>query len=585
MSRGWNRALLVLGLLTVGLVLLVVLFEPDAVAERRRPELEARLSERLGRRVTLGAIDVELWPLGATISEVRVAGRAPTEAPLLEAPQLVARLAPVPFLLSFGRRLEIEEVSLVEPRLSTSRFPDGRWSHGDVVERLSREGAAVGEGDAAGEGGAEIEFSEVRVARGRVIVRDRRAGRTLEIRDLALQAVGLAPGGPLEAEARGVLVDGARRTPAEVGLRLSRWPARGALPAGRVRLRVDQLRVAPWASLLEPRPLLPVAGVVSADLDARLGALAALDARGTLRFTDLDVRGAGGERLVVEDATGTVRFDEERPGAIGFALDRVRAADVDLVDVKGRATLRRGALVFDALELDAWGGRVIAGGSRVDLVERPPSYRLTGRVDDMDVGAALRAHTELGGAIEGAGDLRFDLSGRGLDRAALERTLRGQLVFEGERLTLTHVDVAAGLLAGLQQAGAPLPPRLRDLAPDGTTLRDFEARLRASDRRLLLDEPLRARTGFGALTLEGAVGFDGALDLAGTASLGPALVEDWTGGLLAPSADVDVPLRVIGSWAEPRVVVLDARPLVRALVRTGVQQLLERAAASPPPRP
>jgi len=104
-----------------------------AVPPLLQSQVEHRLSERLGRRVTIGAVDFEPWSLELTLRELTIAGRGPGMAPLLRVNRIhanadwrsVLRLAPV-----------IEALEVDAPRLNLARTADGRYDIDDVIARF-----------------------------------------------------------------------------------------------------------------------------------------------------------------------------------------------------------------------------------------------------------------------------------------------------------------------------------------------------------------------------------------------------------------------------------------------------------------
>src|SRR5256885_1345352 len=104
-----------------------------AVPPLLQSQAEHRLSDRLGRGVTIGAVDFEPWSLELRLRELTIAGRSAGTPPLLRVNRIhvnadwrsVLRLAPV-----------IEAFEVDAPRLSLARTADGRYDIDDVVARL-----------------------------------------------------------------------------------------------------------------------------------------------------------------------------------------------------------------------------------------------------------------------------------------------------------------------------------------------------------------------------------------------------------------------------------------------------------------
>jgi len=107
----------------------------------------------------------------------------------------------------------------------------------------------------------------------------------------------------------------------------------------------------------------------------------------------------------------------------GLELGELRTGRLQLTDVTGQLTGRNGVFRVSPLQASMLGGRIAADAS-VDLTADPPRLELKPRMEQ--VGLANLAET-LGGAlpIEGAGNLRLDISASGLDAQSLLRSLDG----------------------------------------------------------------------------------------------------------------------------------------------------------------
>ena len=107
----------------------------------------------------------------------------------------------------------------------------------------------------------------------------------------------------------------------------------------------------------------------------------------------------------------------------GLELGELRTGRLQLTNVTGQLTGRDGVFRVSPLQASMLGGRVAADAS-VDLTADPPRLELKPRMEQ--VGLANLAET-LGGAlpIEGAGNLRLDISASGLDAQSLLRSLDG----------------------------------------------------------------------------------------------------------------------------------------------------------------
>src|SRR5262245_33803368 len=128
------------GLLTFGIAL-VVLVVAAAVALPRlidvntyRPIIEARASEKLGRRVTFGAMELRVFPrLAAVLHDVTVEGLDREGKSVLTASAVRANARLWPLLTQ--RRLDVTALDLEKPDLALVRDSTGVWNWQRMLER------------------------------------------------------------------------------------------------------------------------------------------------------------------------------------------------------------------------------------------------------------------------------------------------------------------------------------------------------------------------------------------------------------------------------------------------------------------
>ena len=129
MEKHTGRRLLV-GLAAVVTVLVLVgvvgSYALDSWIDRHQRELVAKLEARLGRKVDVGRLSASLW-LGLTATNVQIGGsRLPgDQAPLLSAERLQVKPSLLRTLLSFGRRVRVDDIQPTSPTLTVVRLPDG----------------------------------------------------------------------------------------------------------------------------------------------------------------------------------------------------------------------------------------------------------------------------------------------------------------------------------------------------------------------------------------------------------------------------------------------------------------------------
>ena len=186
------------GLVVVGLVVLVLTLDLDALVERQRDRVVAELSETLGREVRVGPMEASLFPLGLVARDLHVAGATPEQPPLLEARSARFTLSLWDVIRTFGRELRVDGVVVTGLAVYLERDAEGRWVDAELLERLREEREAPGEPGAAERvlrGGVE----RVTLEEGRLVLEDRAEGARLDLSPVEIQAreitFGAAPRG------------------------------------------------------------------------------------------------------------------------------------------------------------------------------------------------------------------------------------------------------------------------------------------------------------------------------------------------------------------------------------------------------
>jgi AsmA protein len=305
------------------------------------------------------------------------------------------------------------------------------------------------------------------------------------------------------------------------------------------------------------------------DLDALLGALPPAEAAPA-------AEPAGGALL-----PAPMRREVRAASVAGtLDLEELRSGKLRLTRVRARAVLRGGALVLEDLTAGLYGGKVVASGTRVALAEAEPSWTLAARLDDVDLGEAMRAVT--GSApLLGRTDGALELSGKGLDWARLEKAMTGSAALALRDGTLTTADLGAGALGavakGLQAVGQPAAAEKVSGAEARTTFRELAGRFVVADGWITAEKPFRLDTPVGPFDLGGRVGLDHRLDLQGTVAVSRAsLSRILPGSKLRLPESLTVPVALGGTLGAPAVR-FRADEVAKALVR-GKAEEASRAA-------
>ena len=183
-KRRWPRRL---GLLTAGLVAvalvaylaLIVIFrtivDPASLADRAEPHI----SSALNRRVSIGSADLKIFPRPEVrLLRLRIENLPDFEGvPLATVDELNLRPRLLPLL---GRRLEVDRVQAVGPRVLLQVDDQGRTNFGDFIP-ASREGQDTADTPLA------LEVRGIELVDGRLGYRDAVSGRTLQADGLRLE--------------------------------------------------------------------------------------------------------------------------------------------------------------------------------------------------------------------------------------------------------------------------------------------------------------------------------------------------------------------------------------------------------------
>ncbi|GEJ58680.1 AsmA family protein [Anaeromyxobacter diazotrophicus] len=269
------------------------------------------------------------------------------------------------------------------------------------------------------------------------------------------------------------------------------------------------------------------------------------------------------------------------------ALDVAGTIDIQKVvkgglvanDFKASAVLDRGELVLRDAQARFFGGRVDAGGTRVDLSQADPKWNLKAKLEAVELGPALQSFAgaaPLAGKLDGA----LDLDGTGVDWAKLRQALTGRGALAVKQGELTTADLGGQVLGavskGLQAVGKGGLAGQVSGAAGKTQLRDLAASFTVKDGAMALAKPLSFGAPFGAAQLGGKIGLDGALALQGTANLSKQALQGLTGGTKLPLGNgLAVPLALGGTLSQPSVHV-EAQQAVAGLVTGAAKQQVQQ---------
>ncbi len=273
-------------------------------------------------------------------------------------------------------------------------------------------------------------------------------------------------------------------------------------------------------------------------------------------------------------------------GRAQLAVKQGRAAGVPYEGLRGDFTLDGGRLVARTLEVSAFGGRFSGSGTELPLPGLPGRILARGKLEGLDVDA-LVGHFGGGGGGLLAGRLSgaVDVSAAGASPAEIARSLAGTLGGQIAEARFLPTGLLEGIAAPLA-AQVPIAPLRKAIAGADEKLarvRDkrigtLRGRVRFDGGRLLVAEPLEARTPQGPLTVRGAVGLDGQADLVAAIELAPEAASALAANQVAIARPLPVELAVTGPLRSPRIAPtgLDrlARTYATAWAESGAANLL-----------
>lgn len=586
---GFKRLAFAVGALVLGvfgaLAVVSFLIPKDQVREAVKSEIRAATGlDPLLR----GDVSVSLFPYGqVTLTDVALGEGA--DEPPLQAARLVARLSFLPLLLG---RIDIADITLAEPRILISVDDSGRTNWGGLLSSLGR---AV-EPEAPS-------FSEIRIDRGTVIVRDdyRKIYEYITNADLSLA---------WPAISRSFAVTGSanyRNENLEIGVTLANFAA--ALQGERSTLKV-RVAGAPlkftFDGAIATRPTLKIEGATSADsLSLR---------RALLWLGKKPLPGGGFERFSLKAQTnvvgGTIALSQ-----VNLELDGNVAEGVLTFAADGRQTLQ-GTLAVDHLDLTPYLSTVrlltaaerewsrsrldLDGLSTADLDLRLSAGKVTIGTTSLGrtaiatnlragkLGITIGESRGFGGVIRGS---------IGLARSEQGATFASQLQFDGinlercigELFGLKRIEGKGNMTVSLEGTGASVYALTRTLDGEATltgtkgalTGLNVEQLLRRLERRPLsgLSEFRSGRTPFDALAIRMKI-TQGNVTVENVSMGGPAVRLALTGEASIPARDLDLkgvatlvsatanakpfelPFAVQGAWDEP-LLLPDAHVLIQ----------------------
>jgi len=504
-----------------------------------RPIAESQLTKVLGMRVSVGRLDIDLFPRPqVTGGEITIGDAGGQHAPSLRLGGV--RIRPRFSTLLSGRPT-IDLIEIQGLALAVRRDAEGRWHlpfEGAATAAASQDRPAASTNQPARpEKGAPVEIGEIRLAGGSLTIIDdvlpgpSKSAEAATVRDVA--ALVHATGDTIQLTAlqarlgSSTLTGSGEMTRAGLHFTLA-W---GALKASDLSELFGLAGTAPIAGLMvdSERPL---------DLDVSVQPEGRLAAKGTVRADRI----AAGS-TVVTGVSVPFAYDGTKATA-ALKAERLALGTLTLTSVESDLTFDGTRLTADPVTFVTCGGR--ARGRFTYVPARPGAWTLIGAVDGIDVNAFLSANTSARDRLSGTG--RLDVDVRGATEGPLEESLAGTV-----RAVVTNGVIRNfALLAAINRALGITGGGGKDMTFDAMSGTLAIGGAQVSTRDLIL------RMGELTVTAEGTLGFDQTINVKGRGNFSRGKTAELTAHaktlrLLANArGELEFPVRVSGTVAAPR---------------------------------
>lgn len=391
---------------------------------------EARLSEALGRTVTLGRVSIQPWRLQLVVEDIAVAGAAGDAAPLLTIDRLLANVSASS---AFRRAPVLESIEVTAPRVRVAHTAPGHYDIDDLITRFTPKPSAEPTGEPA-----RFALYNVQVTGGEVRFDDRPAGRVHELKQLQLSLPFLS-NLPAQVEVKveprlAFLLNGASF---DTGAQATPF---AETRSGTLKIGIDRFDLAPYL-VYAPKalPVKVVGGVLGSDLEAAFSIAPdgqpSVTLRGTVEANDVAVATPADAELV------------------GWRSLKVGLADVQPLARK----LHFASIDLDGLSVQA---RRLADG-RIDGVPAVPASEAASAPAPAPAASAGSAGSAASAVLAKAEPPAWAVKVDAFHLTHGQVAWRDATVAPAAALDLVDVTAKAGPLSHPASAAAPLSASLR----------------------------------------------------------------------------------------------------------------------------
>jgi AsmA protein len=165
LASSMKRGIKILGIL-VALLLAAVIALPFVLdANQFRPLLQNKLSEALGREVTLGALQLSILSGSVTASDLSIADDpAFSKSPFVRASSLQAGVELKPLI--FSRKLNVTRIVVDQPQIDLVQNPAGVWNFSSIGAKSAS--APTPAAPATSDSASSLTVADIKISNGRV---------------------------------------------------------------------------------------------------------------------------------------------------------------------------------------------------------------------------------------------------------------------------------------------------------------------------------------------------------------------------------------------------------------------------------
>jgi len=156
-----KKTLTIVGIVAAVLIVIVLALPFVVDVNKFKPTVETQLTTALGRKVTLGNIQLALLSGGVRVDDVTIADDpAFSHSSFLEAKHLTAGVALMPLI--FSQKMGISSFTIDQPQVSLIRSTSGKWNYASM--------GASAPGKSSGSAPAEISVAKLAIKDGTIVV-------------------------------------------------------------------------------------------------------------------------------------------------------------------------------------------------------------------------------------------------------------------------------------------------------------------------------------------------------------------------------------------------------------------------------